>query len=178
MHDPKMSAFQATTYQMDATPARHTQGAEGWLNPVGLPLPEYDSTSDSGRGEAHRMAANAAHVVNCAGLCIFGAACSPVDALVEFMSAVTGYDRDLDGLLLAGERIANMRHLFNLREGLNPVKFNVPARMLGKPPQQAGPLAGKEVDSETLVRDFCLAMGWDPVTAQPNAARLKQLGLA
>ena len=178
MHDPKMNPFQATTYQMDATPARHTQGAEGWLNPVGLPLPEYESTGYAGRGEAHKMAANAAHVVNCAGLCVFGAACSPVDALFEFMSAVTGYDRGFDELLIAGERIANMRHLFNLREGLNPVKYKVPRRMLGKPPQQAGPLAGKEVDSDTLVREFCQAMQWDPITARPNPARLKELGLA
>ena len=54
MHDPTTHLEQATTYIMDATPGRHTQGGEG--DGPGLPAISRRSTprAFAGRGEAHR----------------------------------------------------------------------------------------------------------------------------
>ena len=62
-----------------------------------------------------------------------------VDPIAEFMSAVTGWDVTTEELLKTGERIANLRQAFNVREGLNPLKFKVPDRVLGQTTAERGP---------------------------------------
>ena len=177
MHDPKLSFHQATTYQLDPTPARHTQGGEGFV-PAGLPMPAFDPNSFTGRGEAHKIASNFFHNVNSAGMCMFMYICLPnASVFTDFMSAVTGWDMTMDELLQTGERISNLRHAFNLREGLNPLKFKVPARILGKPAQQKGPLAGVTVDEDTMAKEYLAAMDWDARTTRPSRKKLEALGL-
>ncbi len=43
MHDPRLNPGLATSYQVDATPGRHTQWAHGFTKPV-LPLPYLTGT--------------------------------------------------------------------------------------------------------------------------------------
>jgi aldehyde:ferredoxin oxidoreductase len=159
MHDPKlMPAYRlgqvaAARYQMDATPGRHTQ--------------DVGPTSFQG------------HIVNAAGLCSFGnmPAADPGKYIAGFMSAVTGWDRSMDELLKIGERIANMRHVFNLREGINPLKWKVHPRIIGKPPQKEGPLAGVTADIEAQVYWNLGALDWDRITTTPSRKKLLELGL-
>ena len=90
--------------------------------------------------------------------------------ITGFMSAITGLDRSQDELFKIGERIANMRHVFNLREGINPLKHKVPPRIIGDPPQKEGPLAGVKADIETQIY-------WSRVTTKPSRKKLLELGL-
>jgi len=99
------------------------------------------------------------------------------DAVHEFINAMTGWDMTMDEMLKTGERISNMRHAFNLREGLNPLEFKVPDRVLGKPPLKEGPLAGVTVDEDTAVKEYLAAMDWDARTAKPSKKKLLELGL-
>jgi len=75
------------------------------------------------------------------------------------------------------ERISNIRQAFNIREGLNPLEFKVPDRVLGRPPLKEGPLAGVTVDEDTLIKDCLTAMDWDLKTAKPSKKKLLELGL-
>ena len=176
-HDPKLGYHFTTTYRLDATPARHTQGQEG-LKPPGLPMQDFSSKSFSGRGEAHRVASNHHHVMTSAGMCEFMYWSLPTaDAIHEFINAMTGWNTTMDEVLKTGERIANMRHAFNLREGLNPLQFKVPDRALGRPPQKEGPLAGVIVDEDTMVKEYLAAMDWDAKTTKPSKKKLLELGL-
>jgi aldehyde:ferredoxin oxidoreductase len=93
------------------------------------------------------------------------------------MKAVTGWDRSWEELLKAGERIANMRHVFTLREGINPIERFVHNRILGRPPQQEGPLAGVSCDVEAETWWNLGALDWDRVTAKPSRKKLLELGL-
>ena len=95
----------------------------------------------------------------------------------DHLQAVTGWDIDTEEAFRIGERIAHIRHAFNLREGLNPIHFEVPGRLIGDPPQTAGNVRNITVDIDTQVRDFCDAMDWDPETAIPSQERLESLGL-
>jgi aldehyde:ferredoxin oxidoreductase len=79
--------------------------------------------------------------------------------------------------VLAGERIENMRQAFNLREGVNLSQYKIAGRLLGKPPQRVGPVAGVTVDEEMLVKDYFKAMAWDLQTGKPGKKRLTELGL-
>ncbi len=175
-HDPKLGYHFATTYRLDPTPARHTQGGEGFVAPE--LVPEFDSKSFSGRGEAHKRGSNFFQIVNSSGMCMFMYMTLPAAKVVaEFISAVTGWDVTMDELLKTGERIQNLRHAFNLREGLNPLEFKVPDRLLGRPPQKGGPLAGVTVDEDTMIKEYLAAMDWDAKTAKPSKKKLQELGL-
>jgi aldehyde:ferredoxin oxidoreductase len=175
-HDPKYAIDLTTTYRLDATPARHTQGSEARHAP-GL-IPRYDRRAFSGRAEIHKRGSNFHHITNCSGMCDFMYGTLPtVDAIAELMSAVTGWDLTTEELLVTGERIANIRLAFNIREGLNPLQFKVPDRVIGIPPQQEGPLAGVTIDEDTLFSEYLAAMDWDARTSKPSEKKLLELGL-
>jgi aldehyde:ferredoxin oxidoreductase len=176
MHDPKFQPGLATTYKMDATPARHTQGHED-MPPLLEGWPAHEKYTWTGKGELHKRCSDMVHVVNAAGVCLFAYLSYDWDFVPEFLTAVTGWAIDTDECDRIGERIANIRHAFNLREGLNPLEFVVPARLLGDPPQTAGNVRGVTVDVDAQVRDYCAAMAWDASTARPSRERLAALGL-
>jgi len=179
-HDPKHSFNYITSYRLDPTPGRHFVGSElsdGPAHPAGL-LPEFDLKSFSGRGQARRIGNNFHQAVVCAGMCLFVYWAFPnVDPIPEFMRAVTGWDITKDEMLEAGERITNIRQAFNIREGLNPLEFKVPERLIGIPPKKEGPLAGVTIDEETMIKDYLTAMDWDLKTAKPSQKKLQALGL-
>jgi aldehyde:ferredoxin oxidoreductase len=158
-HDPRNSPRFAVAYKIDATPARHTQpGADGI-------------------GQEQKERNNFGQAYNAAGLCMWLNKALGATAVSEFMSAVTGHPYNVSTLTEAGERIANVRQAFNIREGLNPLERKVPGRVIGIPPQTEGPLAGKTVDLDARVNAYLKAMDWDPETAKPSKKRLYQLGL-
>jgi len=159
MHDPKLRSPMrpdspaAARYQMDATPGRHTAG----FGPSGFQ----------------------SKLINAAGLCSMGyfGVADPDKYIVGYMNAVTGWDCSMDKLLKAGERIANMRHVFNLREGINPLEIPVHPRIIGKPPYETGPLAGVTADIEAQDYWNLGALDWDRVTTKPSKKKLLELGL-
>lgn len=176
-HDPRFQPGFATTYIMDATPGRHTQGGEQ-ARPYRSRLgPRIDKYQYSGKGEIQAKAAFLMHVINAAGICQFAAFSYPWQYIPDFLEAVTGWSYSMEECQRIGERIANIRHAFNLREGLNPLEYQIPGRMVGEPPLEQGNVKGVTVDWRTQVREFCQAMGWDPETAMPDPARLEELGL-
>ncbi len=151
MHDPKLARpgdTGAARYHIDATPGRHTQGA--------------------GPGSF------GTHVVNATGMCLFGGM-GPF--LLQYMQAVTGINWTQEELNKCGERILNIRHCFNLREGINELQWYVHPRIIGDPPQKEGPLANVRADIEA--QDYwCLgALDWDRVSLKPSKAKLMSLGL-
>ena len=177
-HNPKLEYGFASCYRMDATPARHMRW-HGAFIPLGLPVPEYEPGAWSGRGEAQKVDVVFNHALESLGVCTFVIATYPhVDALVAFLNAVTGWGMTLDELLTVGERVANLRQAFNIREGLNPLDYVVSGRLEGRPPLEAGPLAGVTIDQDTVNREYLEAMGWDLKTTRPSNAKLVALGLA
>jgi len=166
MHDPKLFGRPnqyprhptATVYKMDATPGRHT----GAFGPDGFER----------------------HVNNCLGTCLF-LFLNPVPSnpntglpyATSMLRAVTGWDRPLEELLKAGERIATMRHVFTLREGINPRERFIHDRVIGRPPQKEGPLAGVTIKIEEETAWNLGALDWDPVTTKPSKKKLLELGL-
>ena len=179
-HDPKHAFHYTTSYRLDPTPGRHFVGSELSMapaHPAGL-LPRFDHKSFAGRGEARKIGSNFHQAVVCTGVCLFVYWAFPsVDPIAEFMRAVTGWDVTNDELLKTGERISNLRQAFNIREGLNPLKFRVPDRVLGIPPKKEGPLAGVTIDEDTMIKEYLTAMDWDLKTAKPSKKKLLELGL-
>ena len=186
MHDPRYFPGLGISYQLDATPGRHGQGGhwmegfpEWWKKSLGVEnLPTGANRYDyAGKGEAFKRAACMIHFINSSGLCKFPWYCMNPASMWEFVSAVTGWDIDREEAYRKGERIANIRQAFNIREGFNALEHLLHPRMVGLPPLEEGATKGITLDMDTLLQDFLKAMEWDPVTATPSAKRLIELGL-
>jgi aldehyde:ferredoxin oxidoreductase len=100
-----------------------------------------------------------------------------VNAFFDFMKAVTGWDLTPDEIIKTGERIYTLRHAFNVREGLNPLKYQIPDRITGKTPKTFGPLAGITLDEEAIDRELLTEFDWDLKTTRPSKKKLLDLGL-
>jgi aldehyde:ferredoxin oxidoreductase len=180
MHDPRFEPGLGVIYKIDATPGRHTQASQF------IPPPEFDigvpdfgtlREQQNGRGRYLKPLSALNHVMNTSGMCLFGYLSTRVKFLPDWLSAVTGHEYTLEELLLVGERIANIRQAFNIREGVNLVAAPIPERAYGRPPLTAGPTAGISVDVETMLREHLEEMGWTQDEARPTAQKLKELGL-
>jgi aldehyde:ferredoxin oxidoreductase len=176
-HDPKFSPGLAVTYRMDATPGRHTQGGKDWIMGYKYLQPIGDKYDYSNSGELQKQAMNMIHVVNAAGLCLFGYIAYAAQNIPDSLTAVTGWDITLDDCQVLGERIATIRHAFNLREGLNPLQFWVNPRAVGEPPLREGNVSDIKIPEAHLARQYLEAIGWDTKTCKPSMARLQALGL-
>jgi aldehyde:ferredoxin oxidoreductase len=158
MHDPRLMMMGKPTfagYRMDATPGRHTQnfGTNGFTNML----------------------------INSTGLCMigygFGRAPDVAKKLAGFLNATAGWNITEEEVLKAGERILNLRHAFNLREGIYELKWSYPSRVIGKPALKEGPLAGVTSTAESLDLWNLGALDWDFVTGKPSKKKLLSLGL-
>jgi aldehyde:ferredoxin oxidoreductase len=182
MCDPRGTPGWATTYTVDATPARHMQGGsalpEFGMGPkqyVGVPehglVDKYDYGS---KGPLAAETARLMHAVNCSGICAF----VPISfyELIDLLNAVTGHGYDYREMLRLGERVAVLRQAFNLREGFAPGDFVLPERVRGNPPLDGGPTAGVTIDLELQNRTYYEAMHWDAESGIPDAQRILALG--
>lgn len=178
MHDPKLQPEYYTTYKLDPTPARHTQ-YEGATRPAWeLPPAPGDRTQATDRGLHHKGKSEYMHVVNSAGMCMFIMMGAPNDRIPEWINSETGWDTTLGEMKEIGERIANLRMAFNVREGDIVTKRRVPGRLWGADALQAGPHKDITLDTRTLEQDFLAACDWDAETATPSKRKLDSLGLA
>jgi aldehyde:ferredoxin oxidoreductase len=158
MHDPKLlmggrSIFAG--YHMDATPGRHTAGF--------------------GPGAFGKQ------LVNSLGVCMvgygFGGAPDVPAKMAGFMTAVTGQTFTVEEMLKAGDRIATLRHAFNLREGIYEHNWAVHPRIIGVPPLKEGPLAGVVAPMEAQDCWSLGALDWDLISGKPSKKKLLSLGL-
>ncbi|MBN2239516.1 MAG: aldehyde ferredoxin oxidoreductase family protein [Dehalococcoidales bacterium] len=155
MHDPKLGGVWGETatarFQLDATPGRHTQffGLAGFSN----------------------------HLINAIGCCAFGFMGPQTSLLPEYMAGTTGLERSMDELLKCGERIGVIRHLFTLREGINPLELDVHPRIVGDPPQEEGPLANVTLDYKRQNYWALGTLNWDMNSTRPKKEKLLELGM-
>ena len=176
-HDPRFTPGLASTYFLAATPGRHTQGGELLGPPAGLELDTIDKYNYSGQANNHYRLVTSMDISQAAGLCMFGYLSFPFQALHDQLGAVTGWEFDDQAIFKTGERIFTMRHLFNLREGHNPLTRQVPGRMIGDPPLTDGNVKDVTLDLKTLVNEMLDMFDWDKTTSIPSDARLKELGM-
>lgn len=173
MHDPRLGPGFSRTYAVDPTPARHVKGGLGIMH---MQMPDPSKYNPEGSGKPDLRATVAQEIINTAGLCLFKDFTGVQNIAWKLIPPVTGWNFGQEEEMKAGLRIYNMRHAFNLREGLKPADFQLPKRSVGEPPQVAGPLKGITVDYRSFIRNFFKAMDWDEATGKPSRSSLEKLG--
>ena len=180
MHDSRFEPAMALIYKVNASPAKHLPASQ-FTKPPGLnsQIPEFGTERQKQRERAKGMrileALNNSN--SCAGLCVRGYLSYHVQFLPRFLSAVTGKDWSLEELITVGERVANIRQAFNIRERVNLVEEYFPSLILGNPPLEKGPLKGVTVDLELMMDEYFREMDWDRKSGRPSKEKLTELGL-
>jgi aldehyde:ferredoxin oxidoreductase len=116
-------------------------------------------------------------MIHSVGLCSFSLIPGTYP-VIEFISAVTGWNFTMEEALRTGHRIQTLRQAFIVREGISPNDFKMPERM--SKTLAAGPLAGEARDFEALKSSFYHAMGWESQggkAGHPQPKTLQALGL-
>jgi aldehyde:ferredoxin oxidoreductase len=101
-----------------------------------------------------------------------------MEELAGVISAVHGEETTVADLMTVGARRLNMLRAFNAREGITREQDTLPKRLYE--PLVGGPSDGKVVDREQLeaaIDAYYELAGWDPVTGNPTAETLDELGL-
>ncbi len=190
MHDPKLDPGYGMVYFCDAAPGRHTVTGGGFLELQSLDkkfsrapsLPPVTTMKSRHKyeeqGEGVAVGLFYKMLVDSAGICIFGTQVGGDIPICEWMNGATGWTFTNDQYLETGERIAQLRHSFNTREGINPAKdFLLHPRLQGKPALEAGPLKKVSLDPKALAETFYKATKRDLDTGRVDKAHLMKLGL-
>ncbi len=187
-HDTRFTSLMGVTYISDPTPGRHTAGTAAWNETFNAKFPIPNAVdpkevtvgwkSTKGKGVAQAHFSNAHQVMNGLGLCMFTNLTGGLPWL-DLLNALTGWKMNEQDLMLAGERIQNLRAAFNRREGILPADFKPHPRMLGEGDGllKDGPLKGVTVPLPQLKDDYYRAMHWNPSTGALSRARADQLGM-
>jgi aldehyde:ferredoxin oxidoreductase len=181
-HDPRLIPARGIAYICDATPGRHTTFMAGRLLEGGGfpgPYPEIwgpkvDYRNYGLKSLIYSGSIRYEQVAASAGICkfIFWQETWP---LIDFINAATGWDFNIQELLISGERIQTLRQMFNIREGIDPKDSLLPQRV--SKPAAIGPYKDVPVDFDLLRRQYYEAIGWNPETGYPLKSRLEELGL-
>jgi aldehyde:ferredoxin oxidoreductase len=112
---------------------------------------------------------------DCLGVCKF--CLRSTDKALESLEATTGWQMDLDEVMVVGRRAMNLLRAFNLKHGLKR-ELERPSARYGSVPED-GPVKGTGILPvwDEMVNDFYSRMGWDPKTGKPLEETIKALGL-
>jgi aldehyde:ferredoxin oxidoreductase len=96
-----------------------------------------------------------------------------VNPLIEFLNAITGWDMDHDELSATGDRIFNMKRLFNIRAGISRKDDVLPTRLLTH--RRGGGTEALPV-LNVMLSDYYRYRGWNEFGI-PTRKRLEELEL-
>ena len=102
--------------------------------------------------------------------------CNPLPSQVAaLIHHSTGIKFGINEVKLYGERILNMKRLFNIKMGLTPKDDRLPQILLK--PFSDGGSAGKSPNFEKLKKLFYKFRDWDQITGRPSENKLRSLSL-
>jgi aldehyde:ferredoxin oxidoreductase len=96
-----------------------------------------------------------------------------VNPMIEYLNSVTGWDVDHDEFFSTGERIFNLKRLYNVRLGITRKDDTLPLRMMH---HRRGGGSNELPPLNIMLSEYYEHRGWDEFGV-PTAERLEKLGL-
>jgi aldehyde:ferredoxin oxidoreductase len=135
--------------------------------------------SIKGKGLLVKRAMIVGNVLDCLGLCkvpLLSLLCRfDLETEAELSTALTGLSLDAQLLFKAGERVANLERLFNLKHDKDNCSDYLPS-MFTKKEAFTGEQEQSAVQLKPMLKDFYQAMGWDE-HGRPKKETLNRLQL-
>ena len=181
-HDPRRFFSQAISY---ATAARGACHNASWSHPyeLGLSMPEIgipepqDAYQVAGKAEFSATLQDMMCLQDTLVICRFtqvGKAVTVTD-YVNWYNMITGRDLDVQALMQTGERVFNLKRLYNTRLGISRKDDVLPPRFLSL--NRSDPeLTNQLPPMGQLLSDYYAHRQWDE-TGNPTAEKLAQLNL-
>jgi aldehyde:ferredoxin oxidoreductase len=164
-HDPRAFYSLALGYATSNRGACHLQGyshpLEGWITLPEIGFPEtLDPHVEQGKALLVSKLQNLMCVYDALKMCKFSlfAGVSPGN-LVQLLNSVTGWEIDVQELLRRGERMFNLKRMFNVRLGIRKKDDTLPERLLTVARQQTL-AAGCLPDLESMLDEYYQVRGW------------------
>lgn len=180
-HDPRCFHSAAIGYATGNRGACHLQGGTHWAE-AGIAIPElgwqepFNRFGTEGKGEMVTKMQNLMSLFDALGVCkflLFGGV-RPGD-LVGWLNLVTGWAFGLDEFMKVGERIYNLKRLFNVRQGIGRKDDLLPMRFLTQRRGEGG--APMELPNfGAMLADYYAFRGWDE-DGIPTKEKLTELEL-
>jgi len=175
-HDPRAFFGVALSYATSNRGACHLQGfthgfEKGFTMPeLGMDEP-HPRHQVEGKGEFTAKLQNLMCIFDSIKLCKFAIIGGvKLTHIVKLYNAVTGLNLTDEEMMLIGERLYNLKRLYNVRCGISRKDDTLPPRILVRKRGSELPPIGK------LVSDYYEARGWDEMGI-PTDEKLQELGL-
>ncbi|TXT51239.1 MAG: aldehyde:ferredoxin oxidoreductase [Spirochaetes bacterium] len=180
-HDPRAFNSTGLSYATANRGACHLQSLSyNFERRLTLPEKGFDLPQDrfgtERKAELVVATQNFMSLMDSLKLCKFaiGGGTSATTAL-SWLNLATGWDMDLDEFFLAGERIYNLKRLYNTRRGISRKDDTLPGRIL-KEIKGGGAKDNLPPDLDASLDEYYVLRGWTS-DGIPGAEKLAQLGL-
>ncbi|MBZ4687567.1 MAG: aldehyde:ferredoxin oxidoreductase [Clostridia bacterium] len=181
-HDPRAVFSTAVAYATSNRGACHLQ-AMSYALELAFALPEigYPETVDrfevENKGRMTAIMQNLSSVFDSLKLCkfILYSGISLKD-IVEWVNLVTGWNVSITELLESGERLYNLKRLYNVREGITRKDDILPERLISQP-RPTGGAENKLPPLVSMLDDYYSYRNWTD-EGIPSVEKINQLGLS
>jgi len=179
-HDPRAFVSSGLSYATSNRGACHLAGmTHGLEESLAVPELGYDQPLDrftwEGKGVMVARMQNLMGVFDSLKMCKFVLGTVSLADLSECLRLVSGRNQGPEELLLAGERIYNLKRLYNVGCGVSRQTDRLPERLVSLP-RDAGPAAGQLPELERMLQDYYACRGWDE-DGRPTRKALQRLDL-
>jgi len=181
LHEPRRWWSMGLAYSTSNRGADHLQGTPLYLE-WGVLQPEFGYPeklipfTTEGKAAATKFHQDLGAVMTALGMCQFVASgVVPWTVIAAAYSAITGLESSHWDLLKSGERIWNLKRLFNVKMGVTEKDDTLPRRFLDEP-LTAGPIAGKTVPLGPMLKEYYELRGWSN-NGKPQDSKLAELSL-
>jgi len=179
-HDPRAYNSVALGYATSNRGACHVQGFthifERVVTEPALGIDEVGDRFGTEKGKFVGDLQNLMALYDSLTICkfnLFGGV--KVQRLAQWFEMITDMEMDHQELLLAGERIYNVKRLLNLRWGVTPKMDTLPKRVLSQAKKE-GPSKGNLPPLDRMLEQYYRSRGWD-TSGGPDPKKREQLGI-
>lgn len=173
-YDPRGVQGQGLSYATSNRGGCHVRGY--MISPEILGSPEkLDRFTTEGKAQWTKVFQDLTACIDSLGLCLFTSFAIGAPQYARMLSAVTGENVTVEGLLEKGDRIWNIERMFNLAAGITPDQDTLPKRLL-EDPITDGPSKGETVNLDVMLPEYYKLRGWDK--GIPTKEKLTELGLS
>ncbi|MBS3975425.1 MAG: aldehyde ferredoxin oxidoreductase family protein [Syntrophomonadaceae bacterium] len=180
-HDPRAFNSLAVAYATSNRGACHLQGLSHPFE-IRVTLPEIgyleplDRFAVKGKGELTATLQNLMSMCDSLKICKFAViGGASLTHLVHWLNLITGWDQGIEEFLKTGERLYNLKRMYNVRMGITRKDDTLPERLLSLK-RGTGGAAVNLPPLEEMLADYYRHRGWDE-SGIPLPSKLEELNL-
>jgi len=183
-HDPRNAVGTGLQFATSARGACHLSSFTHDFE-IGATFPElgYSKSPDrwelKGKGEFISKFQNAMGMFDSLIFCkfiVYGLGDEIIKTMLGWVNASTGWDMSFDEFMLTGERIFNLKRLYNVKHGISRKDDTLPPRILNHK-RGTGGAADNLPHLGLMLSEYYQCRGWDEFGI-PTDSTLQRLGLA